>query len=287
VSWWGALRPLRHAAVRGAAWLAPGPALRALDRGARLGARGGLLRVDTDVDPEQPGSPDLHCEIAARWVKTHFVNRLVRAGGGERLRPLVGFRGETSLRAHLGRGRGAVLLTAHTDLMPVQTTYLGDLGVAAVVLTNVPTDHVPRLVEYWHRPEDSTGARALLLLRGRRQLAAGGLVVLALDSWFGAGLEVRVAGRRATFAPGLGRLVRMTGAPVFPLLGRWAAADRIELVVHEPLPASVEPPSDDLEAAVVRQAAAWLDGHLASHPEDLSQAQLRWLRCCPRWTAPE
>jgi lauroyl/myristoyl acyltransferase len=111
------------------------------------------------------------------------------------------------------------------------------------------------------------------------RLRAGGSELWAADGYEGAtdGIATDVLGRRMLFRQGLAALVRLSRAPVLPIVASWRGAS-IDVTVHPPLDLSAAGGTDD---AVVQAAARWLDGYLRRHPEELWPERVRELLALP------
>ncbi len=148
--------------------------------------------------------------------------------------------------------------------------------------------------------------RAAAFQRAVAQLKSGGFVALALDLPVGPGLRVPCLGRELEMGRGPFALARMTGAPLVPLVARWAVGGVEVRVGEELVPAAsaaakcmgwtqdlastvAAPDGSELlaessaakcirwEESLAAAAAGWLERYLRESPGELGLGLLRSL----------
>lgn len=63
-------------------------------------------------------------------------------------------------------------------------------------------------------------------------------------------------------------LARVTRAPLVPAVAQWTPEGCIRVRVDEPLDVDRTGPPEQVEARMAGAAGAWVECHLAAHPED-------------------
>jgi Kdo2-lipid IVA lauroyltransferase/acyltransferase len=213
---------LEHAAVAALASLLRAlPRGLALEFGAALGRAGWLLRIRRRLvlanlaQAFPAASPRERRRIAAHAARNfgRTVAEFVRFAGSDRDRvgELVSLQGAEGLRATLGEGGGAIVVTPHLGAWALYVTALAAAGIPSALL--VGRQHNPKVQRFiLGIPGDavrfvpkSKGAPREIL----RCLQEGRAVVMVAD---------HNAGRRGDFAPFFGRV-----ASTLPLPGAIAA----------------------------------------------------------------
>jgi len=280
---WDWIRPLRHwtlAALGRAASRDPMRATRLTELVSRGMLRAGMMRAVARIYPGIPGNAAAREEVVVRWAKSHIVRRIVESGSADRLTGMARWANPELLSSALARRRPIILIYPYSDLMSLLHSRAHELGVPVAVIRNEGPERNPRSVRFATRPEPTAEGRALMLLKARAQLRAGGAVMVALHAQPSReGEEGVIQGRHVTLPLGLFTLARLTGAEVFPVVPRWTSASQVEFSVRESLPS--EPGDIAPDVALLREAMAWLDRHLTLEPLDLSFATHLWISRSP------
>jgi len=162
----------------------------------------------------------------AKQVFRNIVHVVFEVGWSLHLHPkdldaFFSVKGLANLRATVGKGKGALVLTGHVgnwELMPVVAAMA---GYSANVLYR-PIDYAP-LDRFFVEARSRFGLKMIpkdaSLLRVFRALKRGETVVMLLDQNVGLhkGVMVDFFGRRACTSYGLAYIALKTGAPVLPI----------------------------------------------------------------------
>ena len=220
--------------------------------------------------------------IYGRSERTKLLFMLLARGELRRWKPCLRVRGFERLRALVAQRTPAVLLSWHTGPYRAVGAALYVDGFDPLVVERraiahsaaVPLERVSAEGEPW---------RATAALKAAvDRLRGGGLVLWAGDGYEGAtgGGEVEILGRRVVFRQGLATLVRLSGAPVLPIVASWRGG-LIEVTLHPPLELAAGGAAGRTPEAIVGTAAGWLDGYLREHPEELWPERVRELLAAP------
>jgi lauroyl/myristoyl acyltransferase len=245
-------------------------------------------------------------EIRSLHLRRMALQSVVERVGFEPLVPLVRLHGFDQLTALHAKSRPAILLGWHLGAEFAVVSGLYRAGVPTLFIANSqgyklrPGFEVcdtaadePEIIDHSAarsatRPRVLSDAhevirRAHALRRGIAHLRSGGVVLIAADGRPGdSEVEVTCLGRRVSFRRGPALLARLSGAPIFPVTGRWVGfGRRIDVVLHDPLPRPLEPEDRiaQYESALMTEAARWYEKQVGSHPEQLHADRLRdWLK---------
>lgn len=264
----------------------PRPA--ALEVGAAIGALGWALRVRrqlvlANLEQALPSlTPSERRRLAARAARNfgRVVAEFVRFPGDDRkrLRELVALHGVEHLRQALGRGEGAIVVTAHLGSWALYVTALANAGIPAALLVgkqhnrkvdafilSIPGEAVHFISKGRTSPRD--------ILRSLKENRA---VVMVADQHSGPRGEVApFFGRPASTLPLPGALAARQGTPLFVMAGH-----RVTRGTHRVDIAPIELPPGDEEAALrhaitVRCNQA-LEAAILAHPDQYFWYHRRW-----------
>jgi lauroyl/myristoyl acyltransferase len=197
------------------------------------------------------------------------------------LKPHLRVHGFERLHALAAQQAPALLLTWHTGPYRAVGAALHIHGFELLVMerraippsATVPLDRVSAGGDVWRS--------AAALKAAVDRLRGGGFVLLAGDGRQGiGGVEAEVLGRRLFFRQGLATLVRLSGAPVLPIVASWRGSS-IDVTVHPPLEVPAGSPADQLAERVVGASARWLDSYLRAFPEEIWPERVRELLAAP------
>lgn len=221
--------------------------------------------------------PSIRRAIYGHTTRTTLFFTLLARGELERLKPCLRVHGFERLHALVAKRAPAILLNWHTGPYRAVGTALYVHGFEPLVMEHHPIPHsvtVP-LERVAAAGDTWTATAALKAVLDR--LRSGGFVLMAGDGYEGArGVEAEVLGRRLVFRQGLATLVRLSGAPVLPVVASWRGGS-IDVTLHPPLELRG---GGDAEA-VVGACAHWLDGYLRAHPEGLWPDRMREMLAAP------
>jgi lauroyl/myristoyl acyltransferase len=223
---------------------------------------------------------ELTRQIAATELRNRSLTRLIRLAGLGSVARLLRCVDVRSLQEARATGRGTLAITWHYGAKAALGPAFRHLGMSALLFTRSPRE-LPVPAGEGARldflvvgdPRD----RVAHLTRALRHLAAGGLVGIAVDGQQGAAtLEVPFLGRRYTVTRGPAVLARLTGAPMVPVLARWARDGAIEVRSFEPL---AVPPAGALDAeawdrVVLTGAMQFFEQVIRAEPDQLRAALL-------------
>ena len=214
------------------------------------------------------GTPTLaSCRIALEVAALEAKNRLVlnRVGG----RPLAPFAPLVRWRDRDAAGRlepRTILVTGHLGAQHLLALALDQLGIRRTTVRWSPWHEVGN-AERNAVVAGGLGTRTRALLDAIAEIEAGGHVVTTIDGGYGAAVPVRVFGRHLDLGLGAFVIAKRTGARIVPLSASWEGSR----VVCD-LGKAIETPEE---------AAAWLESHLRSAPDQISLALLRRLLLGP------
>jgi lauroyl/myristoyl acyltransferase len=225
--------------------------------------------------------PALRRAIDGRSARTTLFRMLLARRELKLLKPCLRVHGFERLHTLAARQAPAILLTWHTGPYLAVGTALHIQGFEVLVMQRRATlsSDAVRLDRVSAEGAPWRGAAALKAAVDR--LRGGGFVLLAGDGRQGVGgVEAPVLGHRLLFRQGLATLVRLSGAPVLPIVASWSG-NSIDVTVHPPLELPTGVGADELEETVVRVAACWLDGYLRAAPEELWPERIREILAAP------
>jgi len=280
---------LEYAAVTAlAALLRALPRAVALELGAALGRIGWWLRIRrrlvlSNLAQAFPGSTSSERRTLAARAARNFgrtVAEFVRFAGSDRERvgELVTLRGADAVRAALGEGGGAIVVTAHVGAWALYVTALAAGGIPSALL--VGRQHNPKVQRFIlgipgeavrFVPKSKGAPREIL-----RCLQEGRAVVMVAD---------HNAGRRGDFAPFFGRVAStlpLPGAiaarhdtPIFLMVGRRVSrGGHLVDVTRLPMPAGDDP--DRLRHEITVACNRALEGAIRAFPEQYFWYHRRW-----------
>ncbi len=274
---------------RGGAW-APGPGLWLAavvgSAGVRLGLEGAALGALRQLFPELPAAAAR--SAAADILALDLQNRLLRRFTRSTSRGLEWLAAREVSPADDAWGAitgPAILVSWH-----IGTT----LAIAAGLLRRGTPALVVRHAEDYHAPNGTLDVvvlgsdverGALALKRAADRLRDGGIVVLALDGAGAGTAPVQCLGRQVRYRRGAFVLARLTGAPLIPVVARWADARRGRFRVEawpplEPAARMGESPAI-LETALAQAAAHQFERLVREQPGLLSVEALLTLAHAP------
>jgi lauroyl/myristoyl acyltransferase len=221
--------------------------------------------------------PAIRRAIYGRFERTKLLFTLLARDELKRLKPCLRLHGFDLLHALGAQRSPALLLTWHTGPYRAVGMALYLHGFEPLVVERhpipqsdtVPLERVSAEGEPW---------RAIAAVKTAvDRLRGGGFVLWAGDGNEGAGgFEAELLRRRVVFRQGLATLVRLSRAPVLPVVASWRGSS-IDVTVHPPL----ELPSGADAAQIVGAAARWLDRYLREYPEELWPDRVRELLAAP------
>lgn len=173
-------------------------------------------------------------------------------------------RGSEHLETALARGRGAVVVTAHTGPWDVAARLLREgLGTEVVIAMTAEPDARARAFHDSIRERSGVriahiGAHPLDALPLLRHLQKGGVVAAQLDRGAPSGrlIGVELFGRRFDVPEGPFRLAALAQAPIVPLFARRLGHFDYEIVISPALELDPAAGRDDLAAAAQTTADA-------------------------------
>lgn len=277
---WRALRAAhdRLALVAPRAALALAGAAGALAEAVAPGERARLVEGLLGLPPGRARA--VARRVASREFRGRALRRLILHDGIHRVAGLVLPDAIRRLRAACAR-RPLILLAWHVGPPSGVPAALVGAGVPALVITQGALLQGSPLLEVVPR-KDGAAADAYFLKRAVERLRAGGVLALAPQGGGARAVEVRLLGRRARLRRGAAMLARTTGAPLLPIVSRWArGATAIDLVIGEPLPRPVTDDPVAFERRILQSAADWVEARMRRSPEEIRVLALRWLAECP------
>jgi hypothetical protein len=156
-----------------------------------------------------------------------------------------------------------ILGTFHIAMLSAIRNVLFELPAPTLALRRTPRrglDH-PKITVLETQGDEQH--RASVFHRAASFLRDGGFLIAPLDPLEAVRVTAPFLGRTLQLARGPFALSRLTGVPILPIVTRWNG-EAIEVDMGEP----ISPRQDEAEMAA--EAAAWLERHLQSHPEDFS-----------------
>lgn len=202
-----------------------GPPLGWLRMALRPGRLRHLRRVMGQACGVDPGGPE-----AARLAREWFLEQ-ARLGvessvhniiPWERLAALADIRGIEPLREAMAEGRGVIATTAHygTRLIPLSAIWSQGLRIRELIFKpDPPRSWLWRKVLSRNMAESNLDPERAIYVgephRLIRYLRGGGGVAIADDSPGARGVPIRFLGREVLLNPGLAKMARLSGAPVF------------------------------------------------------------------------
>jgi hypothetical protein len=215
--------------------------------------------------------------ITAREMRNRALDRLAERDGFQRVLPLAREEGLREILGRSARRQPAVLGTFHLGPLIAISATLKRLEVPALLIRAGPGIPVPPPLEVAELEDEDAGPA--VLKRALARLDAGGIVVVALDGGVGSRTGgVACLGRLLRLGRGALTLVRMSGAPLIPVIARWQEKPRLPFVqAFEPLPT----PAWQVEGAAAAEerlaevVAAWLEQYLRANPDQISM--LMWM----------
>lgn len=207
---------------------------------------------------------------ASLRFKNHAAIAVVQRNGITGLVPLLDERAADPPRVLVHRPGGMLITAFHLG------AHFG-LG-AALAAWRIPVLSL-REVDLGEGDARARGLRAAI-----DTVRSGGIALSVVDGPGGASSEpVPCLGRQVVFRRGPLVVARLTGAPIVPMVARWASGGRITLVVGSPLEVSVPVNSGaDFERATAVALARWLEAHVLAHADDLWPYTIRNLMRAPR-----
>lgn len=211
----------------------------------------------------------LQRRISATELRNRATTYLLRHGGPAPLAARIRVHGAEGFQRLEDEKVPVAVVFWHLGAVRAVETALHALGHPILSATYL----VPRGPDpgYRWRVVDSAAAGAQFVVESLRELKRGTVPVLALDGHARGGRRVPFLGRDIPIPGGAGALAVRGGARLVPVTSRWVGlTSRVEVVLHEPLPAVAAGRSDaDREFAAVRSAVRWFEEYLLAHPEDL------------------
>lgn len=264
------------------------PRRAALALGAGLGRLGWLLRARRDLvlanlaQALPHATPAERSRIGARAARNFgvTVSEFIRIGSKERGRVLatVDIQGIEPLRAALGEGKGALLLTGHLGAWAVYFGAVSSSGIPIALL--VGKQHNEKVDKLIHAiPGDSVefipkGRSAVKRIAAK--LREGGAIVMVADQHAGAaGVMAPFLGRDAPTLALPGAFAAKHGAPVFFMHGR-RLDDGRHLVVIERIQLDSPPGSAALKEEVTLRYNEVLGKAVLACPEQYFWYHRRW-----------
>jgi hypothetical protein len=180
-----------------------------------------------------------------------------------------------------------LLPTPATDLRPpliIASFHLGPFPALGAVLEHLDGDvlvvhrgrFAPRPGLTLVRAGEDEWERARTFHRAVKELRSGGFVYVALDG-FGeadydaATIDVPMLGGTASLARAGFALVRITGAPLVPMVARWRGT-HVEMAYGEPIEPGLT------EEAMAAATAGWLERYLREHPGEINRRTVEIIR---------
>lgn len=234
--------------------------IRLLDRAGRRAHAMNLVPPDSGLVrvlfPDM--SPDAATSVARAAAGLRFKNRaaiaLLQRRGVEALAQLVD-RPDPRLSALASSPQGGVLLAFHVGAQFGVGATMCRLGRQTLTVRNMPVD--------------DAHDRARALKEAVDAARAGALIIASVDGPGGAStLPLPCLGRHIVLRRGPFVLARLAAVPLYPVVARWTPSGRIVAEAGAPLGPGGAPTASH-EHLQALAAAAWLDGHIRDHPDDL------------------
>lgn len=253
-------RRLAHLGARHgpAAWLRYSPPVFAVAFAVGLPERRRAVRENLRWVRGPVGRWQERREVLGTFVSyAHCLAEALAEGRPEAESCRISRRGSEHLEAELARGRGAILVTAHTGPWDVAARLLRD-GLGADVVIAMTKEPDPRARAFHDAIRERSGVRvahvgahpvdALPLLR---HLKNGGVVAAQLDRGAPSGrvLSVELFGRGFTVPEGPFRLAALAGVPIVPLFSRRLGHFEYEIVISPAIELARSAPPEALQRA--------------------------------------
>jgi KDO2-lipid IV(A) lauroyltransferase len=228
------------------------------------------------------GIYDHLCTGAIEFLRVAALDR-------EEALEVLGGEGVRRLKAHLGDGRGMLVLSAHLGNWDLLACAAARCGLPVNVVTRrIKTGWLDR---YWMRARERCGVSLLPDSGSARRVVAalrrGEAVAMVLDQHQPGGTAVPFFGRPAATATSLARLALATGAPVVPV---FLVRDglRFRLRVHDPVQLVR---TGRRSTDIIRNTALFvqtLEQEIARYPEQWLWLHRRWkIRRSPEGVAAD
>jgi hypothetical protein len=164
-----------------------------------------------------------------------------------------------------------ILATFHLGPLPALGALVQRLPAPTAILMNATG--VPQRRAELLGTEGSEAQRVAAFTEAARILRGGGFVLVVVDGFGSARLPVTLFDREASISAGAFRLARLGGAAMLPIAVRWQGSG-----VRFDAGAPIAPGDPGAMAAAL---AAWLEGYLRRHPEELTFPVARLLGSAP------
>ncbi len=164
-----------------------------------------------------------------------------------------------------------ILATFHLGPLPALGALVQRLPGPAGILMNA--SGVPQRRAKLLGAEGSEAQRVGAFTEAVRILRDDGFVLVVVDGFGSARLPVRLFDREASISAGAFRLARLGGAAMLPIAVRWQGGG-VRFDTGEPIV-----PGE--AGAMAADLAAWLEGYLRRHPEELTLPVARLLGSAP------
>jgi lauroyl/myristoyl acyltransferase len=239
------------------------PDLRDTVRGNLRRLRGPRPRVREDLDVVRTFVAYAHC-----------LAESLAAERPEAAKAVPSVEGAEHLAEAIARGRGVVLVTAHTGTWDVAARFLGrEYGMDVVLVMAKEEDERARALHDRVRSKGGglrvihVGAHPLDALPLLGHLRSGGVIAAQLDRTLGAetSLDVSLGGEPFRVPEGPFRLAALSGAPVVPAFVRRLGYFRYEIRVCPALALSRRPAPEEVLGAA-RRATADMEQFLLENP---------------------
>lgn len=192
--------------------------------------------------------------------------------------------GDDPIKAAIGRGRGAVLVTCHFGNWDVGARTLARFGAPFNLVMAREANETT--AEYVKKAREDAGVRVLLSDQSvygsfnmLRALKRNEIVAMQLDRPLG-GDGARLVdffGARAWFQAGPLRLARLTGAPIFPVFALRVGARHYTIVLGTERTVGRHASIEEMDR-ILRSIVAEFEHLVRQHPE-------QWFQFAPYWPA--
>lgn len=224
------------------------------------------------------------CSISQ--ARSRLIKDIGFKQGPSLIRPLIDVDGMEHLERLKATGRGVILATWHSGPTPAVWATLLDFGIRLMKIQAIDT---PFEQEGWtalrRQSNEFDGIR--ILKTCSKHLRGGGWVGAAFDvnEKIDRKIDIPYFGRSVPYPLGLPVLALTTGAPIVPIVARWALDEpRIKVQIHEPMEVSELAPQGGVagERVILERLVSRMESFFRAHPEELSRAKVGVLLKFPK-----